>query len=330
MTIERVFRVMGRVAGFALGCLLLLVALGFGWSGLQDLRTARASAGWAAADGRIVVTTFDQNVGRRRRSSSTTYYVTINYTYTVDGQTYSGDRYSVVSSSFVSSNAEATQEVLRRYPEGAAVTVYYDPARPGAAVLERGGFGFGSWFGFLVIPMMLSIGGGLLVWFQAVLPLMRVVRWLRDWPGAARPSVAVAAASTSPQAQPDRSALATAYIEVFGAANEARQLAIVGQLAHLAGRVAPEQLAGLALQGWASPHAAVRAAAFWQVRALAARDGAWGAYFLRWAYHEALHNRWFLAHLPNPGDMLGWLQAMTQDARAYEHWRQGGVPQAAA
>jgi hypothetical protein len=115
-----------------------------------------------------------------------------------------------------------------------------------------------------------------------------------------------------------------------GAADEAQQLAIIGQLAHLAGRIAPEQLARRALQGWASPHAAVRAATCWRVRGIAERDGAWGAYFLRRADHEALHNRRFLAHLPNPGDVPGWIQAMTHDARAYEHWRQGGVPQAAA
>jgi hypothetical protein len=42
------------------------------------------------------------------------------------------------------------------------VTVFYDPRRPGAAVLGRGGFGAGAWAQLLGRALLL---GGLGAWF---------------------------------------------------------------------------------------------------------------------------------------------------------------------
>ncbi len=60
-------------------------------------------------------------------------------------------------------NTSKAQSMLEKYPVGAQVNVYYNPADPGQAVLERqaGGFGAGLALGiiFLVIGLVLGCVG---------------------------------------------------------------------------------------------------------------------------------------------------------------------------
>jgi hypothetical protein len=79
---------------------------------------------------------------RRRR---TYYYPVVQYRYRVDGRDFLGERITSDSvrvlgarSDERSRNRGLVQRILARYPEGAAVRVYYDPDDPNRSVLEPG------------------------------------------------------------------------------------------------------------------------------------------------------------------------------------------------
>lgn len=71
-------------------------------------------------------------VGRGR----TVHRAKISYTYTIGGQTYSGDR--VRYAEWSSSSSGHAQSLVQRYPPGAPISVHYNPARPEVSVIEPG------------------------------------------------------------------------------------------------------------------------------------------------------------------------------------------------
>jgi len=143
---------------------LIFAAVGIGvliW-GVMTVKNAYASSSWPTTTGKIVESRVDhrRSSSGSRSSSSTTYHAEIGYTYTVDGNTYDGDRVSF--GEYGSSNSSHARSVVRRYPVGQSVEVCYDPADPTSACLEAGVSwstwflpGFGAAFGV--------VGGGLLV-----------------------------------------------------------------------------------------------------------------------------------------------------------------------
>ena len=64
------------------------------------------------------------------------YSADVRYTYLVNGTQYSSGRVSLGDSSTNSSSGK--EEIVRRYPMGSQVIVYYDPSRPEDALLEPG------------------------------------------------------------------------------------------------------------------------------------------------------------------------------------------------
>lgn len=71
--------------------------------------------------------------GTKRRGSL---WATVRYEYVVDGQTYEGDRVAYGDyGSILRSHAE---DIVARYPVGAAVTVSYMPNSPEESLLEPG------------------------------------------------------------------------------------------------------------------------------------------------------------------------------------------------
>ncbi len=64
-----------------------------------------------------------------------TYAFEVRYTYSVRGLTYEGDRYRYAS---WSGPRDSVEVFARRFPEGARVPVFYDPAVPWDAVLVTG------------------------------------------------------------------------------------------------------------------------------------------------------------------------------------------------
>ncbi len=117
---------------------------------VKNKKRAAASPSWFTTHGTILKSSMDQSnipqrydyyslrEGKFIRSHDCdpiTYYVKVSFAYQVMGQDYrgrhifAGDIYSLLQSE--------AQAILARYPEGAAVTVYYDPDNPADGFLER-------------------------------------------------------------------------------------------------------------------------------------------------------------------------------------------------
>lgn len=143
-----------RLFPYILSGAFALVGLAIAAYGLAVLERARRSASWPSTPG--VVTESGVTRGDDSHSPS------VAYTYTAGGAPRRGTGL-VVGPTVASSTEDYAVRRLARYPVGAAVAVYYDPAAPGDAVLEPGlakrsfvplAFGllfasFGGWFGLL-------------------------------------------------------------------------------------------------------------------------------------------------------------------------------------
>ena len=104
-------------------------------AGARLHRQATQTAGWPAAPGRII-TSEAVTEPLRGRLIRLVPVVHIVYHYQVGQTVYESTRVGVETTA-VEAAGEEGQRLLRRYPAGEAVTVYYDPAGPTSAVLER-------------------------------------------------------------------------------------------------------------------------------------------------------------------------------------------------
>jgi hypothetical protein len=90
----------------------------------------------SAADGRPAIRRGkDRITGRTARSRHRSSDVV--YAYSVDGHVYQGTRVRLAGHTRAAVTASGAVTTAERYPAGAAVTVYYDPANPWDATLER-------------------------------------------------------------------------------------------------------------------------------------------------------------------------------------------------
>ena len=118
----------GVVALIFLPMAVMLIALIV--NGFLKVRQAK---GWAQAQGRIT----RSRVASRSPPAGSTIGRTENvpdvaFSFSVRGRNYQGNRVSLGNIS-----GRFADEALKRYPVGATVTVYYDPADPDSNVLER-------------------------------------------------------------------------------------------------------------------------------------------------------------------------------------------------
>lgn len=116
----------GIFAAVMIGVLVLAVAV--------KMREVRGAQSWRRTTGRV--TRSEVRTKKRRdmdEVEKTRSVPFVGYEYTVDGKRFSGDRISLAEI-IPESDIEAT---LDRYPVEKEVTVYYDPADPKKAVLER-------------------------------------------------------------------------------------------------------------------------------------------------------------------------------------------------
>ncbi len=122
---------MDPVLVFGVTGLFLLLGGGLLFVGVRSMRAARASRAWPATQGTIV----SSELFTSGRGKSRWYKAQISYTFTVSGQSYTGQR--VFFGDSRSSNMGREQKVVDRYQAGAPVEVFYDPQQPQEAVLER-------------------------------------------------------------------------------------------------------------------------------------------------------------------------------------------------
>lgn len=125
-----VVQVIGGVL-FAIG-----VLIGYGM-----VRTRARSASWAywpVATGTIVVSEVTVATQRLIQSTGPTkiYGTDIRYEYEADGRSFTGDTVTLGGTAETSASEGSSEALVARYPLGAKVDVYYDPADPSTSMLE--------------------------------------------------------------------------------------------------------------------------------------------------------------------------------------------------
>ena len=106
------------------------------------LRQVRAASRWPSVPGKILsarasakkVTTHHATEEENEDRTEQRNFARITYKYVVGGKEYISSRLSIGEDL---GNDDVAGK-LQRYPKGRAVEVFYDPAKPGTAVLERG------------------------------------------------------------------------------------------------------------------------------------------------------------------------------------------------
>ncbi len=111
--------------------------------GVEGYRDGKATESWPSTTARILSSEVREDVETSRdsggmRRTKTTYRPALRYEYAIDGRTYQGYR---IKADDYGGSASRAYNAVNRYPVGAEVTVYYDPADPGQAVLEQGADG---------------------------------------------------------------------------------------------------------------------------------------------------------------------------------------------
>jgi hypothetical protein len=104
--------------------------IGIGWI---THRRAQASQAWPMVLGRVMHAGVRVSTGGE---SGTSYYPDVHYAYDVGGRRYVNGR-MVFGGHTASNSHNAAQRLAARYAAGSVVQVYYDPANPQDAVLER-------------------------------------------------------------------------------------------------------------------------------------------------------------------------------------------------
>ena len=115
-----------------------LVGIGLFVLAMVSLRRARNSAFWRYTNGRILSATIEKsqrNSGGQGNESR--YTPKISYAYSVRDQEYISGRIKIMTD-YSSSSLKSVREIIKKYRPGSEVIVYYNPAKPKRAVLEKG------------------------------------------------------------------------------------------------------------------------------------------------------------------------------------------------
>lgn len=146
---------------------LVLICAAFGiymiYGGMRSRKLAQASETWPAASGAVLSSEVTTHTVRTKQARTTTYTPRVTYSYAVGGSSYQG---STIRFGDVSSGSPTVAQVLvDKYPQGAAVSVRYDPAEPSRATLETAMPGRGQVIAgifFIVVPLLI-VGVGALI-----------------------------------------------------------------------------------------------------------------------------------------------------------------------
>jgi hypothetical protein len=105
-----------------------------GWRTRQKVQ---ASMAWPYVPGRVTASTLRESVtpGDAEHSNTVSYFPSIQYEYAVNAQTYQSHRMAFQEKSYRS--RRKALEALKAYPPGQPVWVFFDPADPRSAVLDR-------------------------------------------------------------------------------------------------------------------------------------------------------------------------------------------------
>lgn len=147
------------------GCVLIFFALF--WSAItltfdsfigHSVFKSVMAKNFASTQGTIL----SSEVTRHTGSKSTTYGFGVSYSYRVNGQPYTGDRYRYDRSS--SSDSAWAQAAVRDYPAGSQAVVFYDPNNPAESVLKPGVQGSDLFMALFMAPFNVVMIG---IWWIA-------------------------------------------------------------------------------------------------------------------------------------------------------------------
>jgi len=152
-----------RGGSFPAGCLLLFFAVffltglaAFYFATLRPVMSYLAARSWQET----TCTVLSSQVGTHPGSDSTTYSVDVVYTYSFEGRAFQSDRYGFLGGS--SSGRTGKEEIVGRYPPGARVPCWIDPAHPEQAVLSREPSA--EWLIGLVPLVFMLVGAAGILW----------------------------------------------------------------------------------------------------------------------------------------------------------------------
>jgi len=111
------------------------------------------SRSWPSVQGTI--TTSRVEMALFGRQSTFKPILILSYSYSVDGQPYSGKRIAIAPSGWFSMGTPA--QLHAKYPEDAQVAVFYSPANPSLATLVNGVPGY-LWSFYLIAGMFALLG----------------------------------------------------------------------------------------------------------------------------------------------------------------------------
>ena len=136
------------------------------YAAISKMREARRAATWTKGSARIVRS--ERATEERKRADKTTQVMTVaavEYEYSVGFDKFHGNRISIGE---VTPNSPEVDAALKRYPVGAGVFVYYNPADPGESVLERElPKNFALIWVFVAVLAVVCVGGAM--WFVGIL-----------------------------------------------------------------------------------------------------------------------------------------------------------------
>jgi hypothetical protein len=141
------------------GILMVVIGVGFiGWS--YHMRgIAAASEVWPAAPGVITASDVSHSVKQSSSSSGSKwrYIPRLEYRYELEGAEYTNDNIQFVSVSWEFKDRFKAERIVKPYPVGKAVDVYYDPTDPRNSVLLKGSVGGPPW-GYIIGAGIVGLG----------------------------------------------------------------------------------------------------------------------------------------------------------------------------
>jgi hypothetical protein len=121
---------MAGLIAFVLGALLL-------WQAWRRQQKVKASMSWPYVLGKVLAASVRQVVvrGDADTRDTTNYVPSVQYEYQVGGQNYQGNRLAFQEKGY--NSHKKAFKLVADFPVGGPVSVYFDPANPQNAVLER-------------------------------------------------------------------------------------------------------------------------------------------------------------------------------------------------
>ena len=118
-----------------IGVVFLIVGLVLLLVGINQGKKAKAAEAWPTVTGVILSSGLQESRSYDSDSNSTTinYKPQVQYQYSLMGQSFQGDRLAFGNMSY---DYNTASKKIAPYPQGASVTVHYDPSDPSKAVLE--------------------------------------------------------------------------------------------------------------------------------------------------------------------------------------------------